>query len=116
MKIGLRDIEYFAVVADHRHVGRAAEALGLSQPALSRSLSRLEQSLDTKLLTRTPKGVELTVVGAAFLSHVQRLRLSLDDLEHEVADLTKGHVGNLRAWAQIVMPPNTCCRKPLGPC
>jgi DNA-binding transcriptional LysR family regulator len=99
MKIGLRDIEYFAVVAEHRHVGRAAEALGLSQPALSRSLSRLEQSLDTKLLTRTPKGVELTVVGAAFLSHVQRLRLSLDDIEREVDDLTKGRAGHLRVGA-----------------
>jgi len=99
MKMGLRDIEYFAVVAEHRHVGRAAEALGLSQPALSRSLSRLEQSLDTKLFTRTPKGVELTVVGAAFLSHVQRLRLSLEDIEHEVQDLTKGRAGHLRVGA-----------------
>jgi DNA-binding transcriptional LysR family regulator len=99
MKIGLRDIEYFAVVAEHRHVGRAAEALGLSQPALSRSVSRLERSLDTKLFTRTPKGVELTVVGTAFLSHVQRLRLSLDDIEHEVHDLTKGRSGHLRVGA-----------------
>ncbi|MBI2294544.1 MAG: LysR family transcriptional regulator [Betaproteobacteria bacterium] len=32
----LRDIEYFAVVAEHGHLGRAAEALGLSTPALSR--------------------------------------------------------------------------------
>jgi DNA-binding transcriptional LysR family regulator len=99
MRIGLRDIEYFGVVAEHRHVGRAAEALGLSQPALSRSLRRLEQSLDTTLLTRTPKGVELTVVGTAFLSHVQRLRLSLDDIEHEVQDLTKGRSGHLRVGA-----------------
>ena len=99
MRIGLRDIEYFAVVAQHRHVGRAAEALGLSQPALSRSLRRVEQSLDTKLLTRTAKGVELTVVGTAFLSRIQRLRLSLDDIEHEVHDLTKGRSGHLHVGA-----------------
>lgn len=99
MRIGLRDIEYFAVVAEHRHVGRAAEALGLSQPALSRSLRRLEQSLDTTLFTRTAKGVELTVVGTAFLSHIQRLRLSLDDIEHEVQDLTKGRSGHLHVGA-----------------
>jgi DNA-binding transcriptional LysR family regulator len=80
-------------------VGRAAEALGLSQPALSRSLGRLERSLDTTLFTRTPKGVELTVVGAAFLSHVQRLRLSVGDIEREVEELTKGQVGNLRVGA-----------------
>src|SRR6185436_19518971 len=99
MKIGLRDIEYFAVVAEHRHVGRAAEALGLSQPALSRSLTRLERSLETKLFTRTPKGVELTVVGTAFLSHAQRLRLSLDENEHEVHDPTKGRAAQLRVGA-----------------
>src|SRR5207344_458854 len=45
------------------------------------------------------KGVELTVVGTAFLSHVQRLRLSLDDIEHEVQDLTKGRSGHLRVGA-----------------
>lgn len=99
MRIGLRDIEYFAVVAEQRHVGRAAEALGLSQPALSRSLRRLEQSLDTTLLTRTPKGVELTVVGSAFLARVQGVRLSLDDIEREVEDLTKGRAGHLRIGA-----------------
>ena len=99
MKIGLRDMDYFAVVAEHCHVGRAADALGLSQPALSRSLRRLEESMDTKLLTRTPKGVQLTSVGRAFLSHVQRLRLSLDDISKEVEDLTKGRAGQLRVGA-----------------
>jgi DNA-binding transcriptional LysR family regulator len=53
----LRDIEYFAVVAQHGHLGRAAEALGLGQPALSMSLRRLEKSAQAKLVKRTPKGV-----------------------------------------------------------
>jgi DNA-binding transcriptional LysR family regulator len=99
MKIGLRDIEYFAAVAEHRHVGRAAEAVGLTQPALSRSLARLQRSLDTRLVLRTPKGVELTMVGTAFLARVQGLRLSLDDIAHEVEDLTKGRSGHLRIGA-----------------
>ena len=55
--------------------------------------------MDTKLVTRTPKGVELTAVGATFLSHVQRLRLSLDDITHEVEDMTKGRAGHLRVGA-----------------
>jgi len=59
----LRDIEYFAVVAEHGNLRRAAESLGLSQPALSKSLRRLEKSMAAKLVKRTPKGVELTAVG-----------------------------------------------------
>lgn len=95
----LRDIEYFAVVAEHGHVGRAAEALGLGQPALSMSLRRLEKSAQAKLVKRTPKGVELTAVGAALLSHVRRLRLARDDLAREVADLAHGRAGHVRVGA-----------------
>ena len=61
----LRDIEYFAVVAEHGNLRRASEALGLSPPALSKSLRRLEESMQAKLVERTPKGVALTPVGAA---------------------------------------------------
>lgn len=95
----LRDIEYFAVVAEHGHVGRAAEALGLGQPALSMSLRRLEKSAQAKLVKRTPKGVELTAVGVALLSHVRHLRLARDDLAREVADLAHGRAGHLRIGA-----------------
>jgi DNA-binding transcriptional LysR family regulator len=97
--VELRDIDYFAVVARHGHLGRAAEALGLSQPALSMSLRRLEKSAQAKLVRRTPKGVELTAVGAALVSHVDRLRLAREDLAREVADLAQGRSGHLRIGA-----------------
>ena len=96
MKLELRDVEYFFVVAEHRHVGRAAEALGMSQPALSRSLRRLEASIKARLVTRTPKGVELTAVGSALLSQVSRLRLALSDVAQEATDLSEGTAGHLR--------------------
>lgn len=99
MSMDLRDIEYFAAIAQHGHLGRAAEALGLGQPALSMSLRRLEKSAQAKLVKRTPKGVELTAVGAALLSHVSRLRLARDDLAREVADLAHGRAGHLRIGA-----------------
>lgn len=95
----LRDIEYFAVVAEHRHLGRASEALGLSPTALSKSLRRLEKAMQAKLVTRTPKGVELTAEGDALLARVSGLRLSLDDVAREVADLAQGRVGHLRIGA-----------------
>src|SRR5687767_9759866 len=95
----LRDIEYFAVVAEQRHLGRAAELLGLTQPALSKRLRRLESALEVKLVRRIPKGIELTAEGAALASGAHALRLSVKDVVREVSDVTHGRVGNLRIGA-----------------
>jgi DNA-binding transcriptional LysR family regulator len=95
----LRDIEYFAVIAEHRHLGRAAEALDLSTAALSKSLRRLETSVQAKLVRRTPRGVELTIEGDALLARVRGLRSSLADVAREVRDLGSGHIGHLRIGA-----------------
>ena len=92
----LRDIEYFAIVAEHGNLRRASEALGLSPPALSKSLRRLEESMRAKLVERTPKGVALTPVGAALLAQVHRLRITLRDIHREVEDLSQGLAGHLR--------------------
>lgn len=96
MKIEMRDIEYFAAVAEHGHVGRAAEQLRLSQPAVSKSLRRLEESIQTKLVRRTPKGVDLTAVGAALFARARGLQMSLDDFVRTAAALSRGQVGVLR--------------------
>jgi DNA-binding transcriptional LysR family regulator len=96
MNIELRDLEYFAAVGARGNVGRAAEDLGLSQPALSKSLRRLEKAVGAKLVTRTPKGVDLTAVGSALFARARRLCLSLDDIAREAADLSQGRAGHLR--------------------
>src|SRR5215468_3269891 len=98
----LRDIEYFAVAAEHGHLGRAAEALGLSQPALSKSLRRLESALQAKLVRRTPKGIDLTEEGHVLLLRVRELRLSLRNVASEVKDVSDGRVAHLRIGASVV--------------
>ena len=106
-------MEYFSVVAENGNIGRAAEALGLSQPALSKSLGRLERAVGAKLVKRTPKGVELTAAGAALLSRVRRLRLALEDIEKEVADIGHGRTGHLRigvAVGFIRYPVSVACK------
>jgi len=92
----IRDLEYFAVVAEHGNVTRASEALGLSPPALSKSLGRLEKSIGAKLVERSPKGVKPTAAGAALLLQVRRLRLTLHDVTREAVDLGLGQAGHLR--------------------
>lgn len=94
-----RDLKYFAVVAAQGNLRRAAEALDITQPAVSKSLRRLEKWAQAKLVKRTPKGVELTAVGAAVLTHAQRLKLYLDDVDHEVMDLSQGRAGHLQIGA-----------------
>ena len=91
----LRDIKYFTTVAEHNHLGRAAEALGISQPALSKSLRRLESTLAVKLVKRTPKGVELTTEGSALQRRARELWLSLQSVTREIKEVGEGRVGRL---------------------
>jgi DNA-binding transcriptional LysR family regulator len=71
--LDLRLVRYFTVVADHRHFGRAAEALHVTQPSLSRQVRRLEQLVGARLLDRTPQGTSLTEAGEVFLPRAKAL-------------------------------------------
>lgn len=92
----LRDLEYFRVVAQHGHIGRAAHKLGLTQPALSKSVARLEAAVGTRLLERTPRGVVLTQVGAALIARATHIHLAVDGALREAKDLGSGVSGHLR--------------------
>src|SRR5262249_8956947 len=92
----LRDLEYFSVVAEHGHLGRAAEHLGLSQPALSKSIARLEGTMEVKLFQRSAKGLELTAAGSLLLSRARELRQSLRNVAREVSDVSRGHAGHIK--------------------
>ncbi|WP_432987573.1 LysR family transcriptional regulator [Dactylosporangium sp. CA-233914] len=69
----LRDIECFALVARHRSFSRAASALGVSQPAVSQAVARLERELGFRLFARTSREVSLTDSGLALLPHASAL-------------------------------------------
>lgn len=65
--LDLRLVRYFTVVADHLHFGRAAAALCIAQPSLSRQIRHLEQQMGARLLDRTSQGTRLTEAGEVFL-------------------------------------------------
>jgi DNA-binding transcriptional LysR family regulator len=76
--LDLRLVRYFTVVAEHQHFGRAAEALHVAQPSLSRQIRHLEQQLGARLLDRTPQGSRLTEAGEVFLPLARALLRSAD--------------------------------------
>lgn len=65
--LDLRLVRCFTVLAEHRHFGRAAVALHLTQSSLSRQIQRLEAQVGARLLDRTPQGSRLTEAGEIFL-------------------------------------------------
>ena len=65
-------LEYFKTVARMQHVTHAAKGLSISQPALSRSIAKLEEELGFPLFDRSGKGIVLNRYGQIFLQHVER--------------------------------------------
>lgn len=94
-----RELDYFLAICETRNLARAAEALGVSQPALTRSLQRLEARFSARLFVRAPRGVELTPIGAAMRARIEKARITLDDAEKEVAQLAAGKIGKVRIGA-----------------
>ncbi|AEW98950.1 HTH-type transcriptional regulator alsR (plasmid) [Streptantibioticus cattleyicolor NRRL 8057 = DSM 46488] len=94
-------VRYFTVVAEHLHFGRAAAALHLAQPSLSRQIQRLEEQMRVRLLDRTPQGTRLTEAGAAFLPRAKALLRSATEAAAEAraavrsGRITIGHVTDL---------------------
>ncbi len=105
----LKQLSYFVAAVDHRHIGRAADSMGVSQPTLSRGIQRLESSLGVQLLEREPKGVSLTPFGQRLLNHARvmlneahRARSEVDAL----SDMTEGQInfGISPNFAQYLVP------------
>ena len=89
MPIDLRLLRHAQALALHRSFSRAADALGIAQPSLSRGIKELEERIGLPLFQRSRSGHEPTDFGRVFLQHAANMLAQADDLEREVA-LAKG--------------------------
>ena len=96
MAIELYQLKTFLAVAEAGHLTRAAEALHLSQPAVSNHIKALEEGLGLKLFERGPAGMKLTAAGTRLLGEVRAVRGAVERLQ-QVAGSLRGEIsGNLR--------------------
>lgn len=110
----IRDIRYFLKIAEHCHLSRAADDLGVTQPALTKCVGRLEDDFGVKLLHRAGRGVALTEAGVLLRDRFMLLDQDLADVRKEVSELRSGLAGMVRigcsaSIANYVLP-NICRR------
>ena len=103
-------VQAFLEVARTGNVSRAAEALYVTQPALTARIQALEKEIGETLFVRTGRGVRLTDAGRVFLPHAERAVQSIDDGRQALADLRSASAGRLAlgaapAVSTYVLPP-----------
>lgn len=92
----LKDLRIFQKVAEQGSLHGASLTLGVTQPALSKSVRRLETSLGVRLFERTARGVSLTSFGKALYARNADLLKAADDIPRELSDLKAGRTDQLR--------------------
>ncbi|MEZ5709898.1 MAG: LysR family transcriptional regulator [Blastomonas sp.] len=92
----LRHLRYFRAIGREEHFGRAAIALRVAQPALTRQIRDLETELGVELFERLPRGVRLSAAGRVFLEEVEEIFAQVDRAVDRAKGLASGHLGTIR--------------------
>lgn len=91
----IRKLKHFVALCDHGTFHRAAEAVHLSQSALSRSIQSLEQEMDVTLVDRSGHRSLLTPFGKALLARARRMILESNEIHRELALMRGGDAGSV---------------------
>jgi DNA-binding transcriptional LysR family regulator len=92
----LRDLECFMEIVEHRSFGRAAAALGMTQPALSRRIGALERGLGMPLFSREHRQIELTVAGEVFAREAIGVLAQAAIAQRVLREASRGSKGHLK--------------------
>ena len=100
-RIDLTSLQLFVAVCELGSIGKAAEREFIAASAVSKRLSDLEATLDTPLLYRHTRGVDLTPAGQSLLHHARSVLFSLEKMQGELSEYAAGVRGHVRVHASI---------------
>ncbi|QMU28664.1 LysR family transcriptional regulator [Adhaeribacter radiodurans] len=92
----LRHLNYFLVLAEELHFGRAAERLHISQPPLTRMIQQIENDLGVALFERTKRSVKLTPAGSELWQDAKQMLLQMQTVKKRLATHGQGQTGTLK--------------------
>ena len=106
----IRQLRYALALAEHQHFGRAAAAVGIAQPPLSKAIASLEREVGARLFDRTPRGVFPTAAGEALLSRARQVVRELSAAGDDARRAARGETGQLRigfigSALLVLLPP-----------
>ncbi|RWY79990.1 LysR family transcriptional regulator [Rhizobium leguminosarum] len=109
MEIDPKKLLYFAAVIEHGSLNRAAKLLGVSQPALTTSMDRLEAEVGVQLLERSPKGIVATRSGDILYCHARLVREEIQLAERDLLNASDSRsesirIGSLPSLASKIVP------------
>ncbi len=102
-------LKFFVEVAEHQSITKAAKALNITQPAVTRGILQLEEELQVSLFDRLPRSMHLTRFGESYLRHVQAVFVQLDNARAELQHLADSPtdeivIGAGPTWLMGVLP------------
>jgi DNA-binding transcriptional LysR family regulator len=105
----LRNVEYFLTIAKAGSMRAAAKTLGMTQPALTKAMRRMEDQAGVPFFERSAHGVSLTEYGQSFLRHARMLKASMTDAANDLEALRRGTAGRVRigagpSWQTRILP------------
>lgn len=95
MALEIRQLRYVLAVADQENFSRAAERLGIAQPALSQQILKVERELGFDLFLRHPRGASVTEAGEAFLADARAAVAAFDEAVDRAGRRARGETGRL---------------------
>jgi DNA-binding transcriptional LysR family regulator len=106
----LRHLQLLVALDEFRHLGRAAEFLSVTQPAVSKTLAEIERMFELSLFDRSTRGTEPTPYGAAVVRFARTVLADYDRTRDEIAAVASGAAGRTSVGCMVVTMPGLLVR------